>query len=556
MAQLLITKQSVPLHETDIPIQAWVLLNQENELHHYLKKGPHLNMPHEIAHKHHFSLQAEIDQFFIPQLASYLNKLHDINESDEFWAIIIKPWLAMVVSTTYYYFLILQELIQANKNLTVELLELNTNWEFKDTQDFINNGRQNEAFHTFLISALITHLFDQSINITKTIAFTPPKANFKNGYESVRDYRSRRFIKVPGINGITELLFSAILLFKQAKNLKASSVLLEKKAPFLLNHSFKQAMLLILKQCMPLAFTKNFSNFHSRAQKKHYSKGKIRIVGAITMTFEQMKFYLAHAHKHGEILITSQHGGNYGWHLSHWEPDHIEYRFDGFISWGWQPSQARTTIFPLPSPYLGQFKLKKRKPTESIILIGTELNPFLTTCFPSFHEGKKLLDYRHQKTLFIDTLSEENLKKLHYRAYPHKETRLNDGAFLKEKFPKLQLLEGSVSTFHKALLNTSCCVLDHLGTSLIICLAANIPFICFWNENHCDLNEDGKTDLKLLKQAGLYFNTAEEAAHTINTISCFKTWWKSKQSKLEALQKKHSLSHNWFKAYLNFIKKL
>ncbi|RAP38973.1 hypothetical protein DID80_01170 [Candidatus Marinamargulisbacteria bacterium SCGC AAA071-K20] len=539
---------------SEIPLCLWTFLSSENLLTpEILEKMVFINKTHQENAELNDGLNSLIDHVFLPDIATWLNQKHKTNHPFQFWAILLKPWIGFVVNASYYYFLLLEQYFKEYpEKVTVTLLELDSDWEFKDTDYFIRHGHLSTNFHQFLITEILRGSYSDKIKHEKVSPFSPPLVDVSNGFESIQDHRSRRCIKIPGMSTIAELLLSLLLTLKPAVDTPSHDpIFVSKDDQFSIPETLRSTITECLKRSIPLSFTRYYEDYQKRAEKINYKKGKLRVFGAVSSTFEQMKFYLANAKAQGEILITTQHGGNYGLHLSHWEPQLFEYRFHHFITWGWtsKPDQYANKI-ALPSPYMKQFKNRHKFKNNTVIFIGTDINPLLYGFIPSFFEGKKCLEYRDDKLKFLNQLSQERLKTVAYRAYPNSRNRFSDNEYIRSNCPDLTLLEGDWTTLHKALFNSKLCVMDHLGTSLLICLSANVPFICFWRESFCDLNDEGRALIETLKEDQLFFDDAKEAADFVNSLSNVESWWKSKQALRATLMNYYANNNDWFMPWL------
>jgi hypothetical protein len=544
--------------ENQIHIFLWPLLKSTMSLEETEPFLEHISLSHTEQKQLNDSLISFMDNILIPHVQEVLNQKHQVNYDSAYWGILLKPWLSHLLNTAYYYFLSVTHVLKKHPHthFWVDALECTRKWESKDTFDFIYRCYQDPMLHWAMLSLLIKYCFPSRITIQSTVSAHPEPADYADGIESIRDHRSRRFFLVRGVSTVQEWLLSAFLFFKQpSQRLKKIFHWIPNSPPLEVSEPFLDALLQLALITLPESFDKHFRTLDQRAQKIGYCPGKIRVIGPVTVLYEQLKFYLAHAHCHKEIIITTQHGGNYGWHLMHREPMLIDYQFDYFISWGWtlpEPEYAR--IHPMPSPYMRAFKNKYHPQTSKLILIGTDINPY-TICFmPNPFGGNALIAYRKSKISFLNQLHTHVATQAFYRGYPLSPGRFPDERYVQENTPHIQTISGNL---HPHLLTAKLVCLDHLGTTLCICLAANIPFICFWDPAHCDLNQDGQQWLDDLKTAGLYFDSPIAAAEQVNAIwDNIPKWWESKQPLIKKLQTWHANTTPWMWAWVKFLYKL
>lgn len=554
--RLLIQQITRSLEAHEIPLCLWTYLSYEAALADlHATRTVSLGLSHHTLSSLNDALNSWIDHHVMPEFTRFLNQYHGTAHPQAFWAILIKPWMGLMVNTIYYYYLVLKKVVSEHPKLDVSLMHLTDSFEFKDTFAFMGKGHQESTLHTVMISEVIKHCFQAHFKAISDEPFTPEKHISEMPKESFNDYRSRRCLAIHSTPDAYEYLLSLLLTLKPAiRSARPDHTTLPPMPYPDMPKALEKAIFKLLHATMPLSFTTFYSHYQKKAEKITYKRGKIRLFGAVSSHVDSLKYYLANAKEKGEILITMQHGGNYGWHLSHREPQLFEHRFDYFFSWGWTQNDDRyATIIPLPVPYLRQMKDAHRFKAEHMILVGTDINPFLNTCIPAFHEGLKSLTYRDDKRLFLETLSPDLQKKMLYRGYPHKKNRFSDTAYVQKHCPEVALLEGNKKTFFKQLFQTKLCVLDHLGTTLLICLAANVPFICYWRESYCDLNDTGQSAIDRLKKEKLYFDSPTEAAAFINTIANVEVWWQQKQPLRQALLQECARTQPWLLEWMKTL---
>ena len=98
---------------------------------------------------------------------------------------------------------------------------------------------------------------------------------------------------------------------------------------------------------------------------------------------------------------------------------------------------------------------------------------------------------------------------------------------------------------------------NHYGTTLHVALAANIPTVCYWDNDYPPMTEIARPYFDRLKEAKILFDNHRDAASHINDIwDDIDSWWQNPE--LQAIRQ------NWCKIYartspfwvLNWIKAL
>src|SRR5262249_38507185 len=80
------------------------------------------------------------------------------------------------------------------------------------------------------------------------------------------------------------------------------------------------------------------------------------------------------------------------------------------------------------------------------------------------------------------------------------------------------------------LLKCRLAILDYPGTTLAQTLAANIPTICFWNNDQWLSAERAQPLFDALKKAGVVFDSPESAAEHLDKVHPeIEAWWQTDQ---------------------------
>ena len=110
-----------------------------------------------------------------------------------------------------------------------------------------------------------------------------------------------------------------------------------------------------------------------------------------------------------------------------------------------------------------------------------------------------------------------------YRPYPDKGGALLDGPHFRARFPGLRTCD---TDFHKALLGCRLAVIDHPETTLMIALAANVPFVAFWNPRQRTPARQAARHFDHLRSVGLLFDDPSAAAAQVAAVwDDVDVWW-------------------------------
>jgi putative transferase (TIGR04331 family) len=477
----------------------------------------------------------------IPGLAKKLNQTQGLDFPDSFWRMLLMPWLNVLVQSTYDRYGRLTTAIEKYGEERLEIATVSISaqfWKFQDSLKFVNPGILGEEYNHWIFSHLLKLHLPKNWTIRESPAALP-SAQLAIGGASLQDHRpfwekallkiykksfkNLRCAGVYGVSPLTALLLSIYLTFLPSSK-KKNLTLVEEKLQQFLPEEPNLSRLLGLEELVEQTIPQFFLEIRKHLPKrKFFRKGKLRIRGPVIYYNDKLKLELALAAQHGEKLIFTQHGGNYGNAKVYPIASEIEYVYD-FFSWGWKDQENYLgKIHPLPSPLCQKYTNRHSASNDSLILVGTvmDLLPVSLTSIPRAHQQ---LNYRRDKKDFIQTLASPVFQRLSYRAYFGGGTGcLEDRSYFEEEFPGLKICEGDL---HSQILKCKLLVVDHPGTTLNLALAANIPMIGYWNSEDWPMCEQSLPYFLALEKVGILFSDAEEAAKKVNQIwGDAQEWW-------------------------------
>ena len=87
-------------------------------------------------------------------------------------------------------------------------------------------------------------------------------------------------------------------------------------------------------------------------------------------------------------------------------------------------------------------------------------------------------------------------------------------------------------------------VLDHAGTTLAQALAANIPFLLYWNPETASFTPEALPLLDKLREAGILHDTPESAAAKAAEVwGDVPGWWASVRAACKPWASQHALTN-------------
>jgi len=493
--------------------------------------------------------------FLSEKIGKNLNLKHNLNLSEKFWRIFFNSWLISLIQACIEREKVITNFIDKHKNdeLQIEILEINDEWYFKDSLDFLKNGISNNLFNEWLYSQILKKQIPSRwkvsykyINAKRNFSIKK-SLNIKSIIKNILDSLSTRSSLVYGFNYFDKFFFSLLLTWKK----KVSGVKKVEIKKENINWSFNFEIDIIDK----LFF--EYTNKLSHINIKKGKKGKLKLISSNDLFYNSNKIIdCAKRVEGGEYLIGTQHGGHtYGSASMAGFLNTVELnKCIEFFSWGWDVFDGTSTkLQPLPSPFLSKFNDKYKCENDKIILIGTSMQLFHRR-FESLPTPKEYLNYRNNKFNFISKIKLHNdlYKNFYYRPYFHENSGLNDLTFFKEKIADLLILKGNL---HNEILKCKILILDHPGTTLNIAMAANIPILCCWNNDFFRLNKQARKDLLPLKNNNIFFDNFDLLFdHLYSIKDNVSGWWQSKElqhSRLTWCNKYARTSDTWRKEWIN-----
>ena len=197
-------------------------------------------------------------------------------------------------------------------------------------------------------------------------------------------------------------------------------------------------------------------------------------------------------------------------------------------------------FLPLPHPQLAALRDAHREKSPTLLLVGTEM-ALLPYTLKSMLRGRQQFAYREDKARFMAALPEALRKQSQYRPYFDVPSSLEDAPWLLRRFPEVTRCTGPLEP---RLLGCRLLVLDHAGTTLAQALAANIPFLLYWNPETASFTPEALPLLGKLREAGILHDTPESAAAKAAEVwGDVPGWWASVRAACKPWASQHALTN-------------
>lgn len=462
----------------------------------------------------------------VPELAEKLNSINGTGYSTDFWRILVMPYLLSLIQSTWERQVRLREFLVRHKDesLRVEMMPASVDWNFTDTSDFINRGVLDPAYNAWIFSRLLENNVPASwvsVMGTAPTAASKPRVERSSTGQRFRDSFLPR-LRCKGVYGIgrfTSAMYSLALSVKPPTGVQGRWSYPPQGVDIDLD--WMTDVNSLIWRTIPAVFM-NLN--HTRVRRPHTKKGKMNLVGGELMWFsEGEKLRLAHRREGGERIVCAQHGGNYGTLRSVPLISELEYKLDGFITWGWDTHEDyRGNFHPRPSPLLSRKTKRTNSSRGELILIGT-FSSLFSFRFDSVPQALQQIDSRTKKSEFLESLMPRVFEHTAYRPYPQEGKGLSDGLYFKKKFPSLTILDG---TWERKMLGAKLLVIDHPVTSLNIALSANLPTIGYWDNDAWQMSRQAAPFFERLEDLGVFFQNGTDAARKVNEVwDDVENWW-------------------------------
>lgn len=454
-----------------------------------------------------------------------------------YWQTLLIPWLINVCRQIVERHARCVAMVKNYGHLTlsVPVMKATHNFKFKDEQDFTLRGSLGVDFNLWLFSRLLDPIWPSAWKkIILEYSEFPSSGSFLDNKKEPLTKKifqnlnlSLPFPKLKGMTLGQALQYSCALLhscqqkdhslsFKKFFLIAEESVKENIKAdigidPFIIFMAALPESIKILK--------------HPAAIKK-IKKPRLRIASVTLYENANYRQKMAIWRASGNRLGFVQHGGNYGQIAVSCDRQLVEYNQDIFFTWGWKKhGYARGNFVPLPYPQLQKIQNKwHQSEKKKIIFTGTEM-PAYGYRLESRPTPLQTVKYRADKAIFFNGLHPNLHKLTYYRPYFSLPGTLEDVKWLLSYFPAIKICTGNLL---EQILECNLLVLDHHGTTMLEALVANIPTILYWQKDAWPLCEEAAELLTVLKNAGIWYNSPEEAAHKINVIwPNTEEWWNS-----------------------------
>lgn len=520
----------------------------------------------------------EIYKALIPRFSGQLNCFHGVEYPDDYWRVLLGPWLLHFIGVFYDRFKRMEKAFEAFPDSYTHALPLEEcSVATLDNYDLFADKVSDDSYNLKLFSFIAHELYPQKIReIRIALKHNFSKIEFSYNWKAkifnilTKDFLAegnillidmyhlsnfdKLFIKLrSGFNNIAFTDFYS----KDSSSLDLSRLNreLRDKLEFTgARDEFQTLLYKLLPLAIPLAYIENYKIYADSIESMSKLK-KVRFVGSSIGWFynEYFKFFAAKSILQGAKLIDFQHGGGFE-SLLVIPQESLSLEKDRFYVWG-NKARDNSKMTYLPSPHLYKIRDKYKQENNRLLFIGT-IVPKYHYRFTSWLQPEDIPGYFKNKAIFLDKLPAEIRNNVLYR--PSKEVGWDEIGFIRERHPNINYMEGGrlISWMKKV----SLAVIDHPHTTFLEALAINVPLVLYWDHDIYLMRKEAEEYFELLRKAGILFKDPESAARKVNEI--YKNsleWWQSKEIQLARIAFCNRYAHsdkNWMKIWVNELMSL
>ncbi len=482
----------------------------------------------------------------IRDLSKILNTYNNTDYSQNFWEIILGPWLGWFISIIFDRYENIKIFEKKFNNSQTKIINYKLESIIpKNLLDF-HKLMTTDKFNHYIFSIIIKHYS----NIEYEIIEDPHSDNNKRNYI--------QSIKTKLIN-----ILDLIYLFKFKKNYKRmvykSSIdktiekkLINEDSNFKLLYNFDKINLDInfdpkirnkikfqsykneFEECLnkliinliPTIYLEGFKIMKKRLKILNTFKVEKIFTSALGIrSDDSFMFWTAFQKENNRSnLIIYQHGGGYGISKIFFNQQHELSVCDKFINWGWESDNKKIVNLGFLKIYNKKYKYNK----NGHIFIPTLGLPRYSYTLHSIPQGPQVENSINDLLKFLSNINKNIFNNLIIKTKGD-----NRGWFWKEriqdKFPEIKI--DIESNYFDQLFNSSLCICTYNQTTMLESMYHNIPTIIFYKKEYWKNNYENEDDFKMLIDAEILFYNPIEAAKKINKIhKNIDIWWFSEKT--------------------------
>lgn len=477
-------------------------------------------------------------------LKDYLNNIHNLDEDEGYWELIIGAWLQLTVAIIVERYRCLIE--ATTKNSISDTMVFNSDMNIEPVLNYSSFSEKyiDDEWNLYIYSKIIhytemcpytciadNHATDTTssnveaikkikyVHVVKKVAgkfFVLIAANYNKIYFSNSYFSRSKLLRLQLRLRQIPFLVSPLIDVKD----NATNWDVRKEIPVAEGNECLNILAKLIPLLLPKSYVESFQDLKNSSAKLYPKTVKLINTGTSDISDDGFKVWAASQRKKGVPLLINQHGGCYGVsELTQAEIFQTKVA-SKFYSWGWGGNDK---VVPMPATKLVELSVDKYDPEGQILLIQFNHSRY-SYWAQSFPIAEQMKEYFDEQILFLNNLSQQSFRHLRIRYYPKDfgwevERRFSDVGF--------SGLKENSATLNDAIGKSRLCIATYNATTFLETLSSDIPTVIFWNDNHFPLRSSAIKWYEKLKVAGILHDDAISAAKKVNEI-CDQPlmWWK------------------------------
>ena len=521
-----------------------------------------------------FLITQNIYKFFFKKFYDFLNKVHCINEGEQFWSILLGEWFDRFIKVVVFRYSLLENIFSHhNISSFVNISNDEVSSICKNTHYFINIS--NDPLRSNRIYFELINFFNKDVKIINKKNNDPISSlsiklkKFPNLF--VDD--NEPFISQTYLSKINQIKLHLSLkrlprfwhvpeeIFVENDDLLREKLSKQFFFNLSLNSNWSKDEIKILyflhKKIfivLPNSLLKGFNLNYKYTDKLKLPKNPKFIFTSNFQTFHELfRFYAAKKNSLSSKIIYGQHGCNYGVAKYHANSTACEKSSTYFFTWGWK--QAKNNI---PMPMFFSIKKNKNYSKKALLIF----NCFSGENYP--YNNYLITKNTMSKSLeFLGKVNNE-LKKNIICKFHNRNDSYN--LYLKKKFSKqITEIDNKIKIVDKKNINdlrkiSRISIHGYEGTSFLEDLNANRPFICILQNDLSFVRDEVRSIFEELIKYGVIFEKAALAADKFNRVFLdTDNWWNDRDLQKTLSNARFTLarySKNPHQEIFDFLKKI
>jgi putative transferase (TIGR04331 family) len=485
-----------------------------------------------------------LNEKLLPNIARYMNLIHDEKHSDRYWRILIGPWLLHALHVIYDRYV---HLAEARALAEFDTLGLDPSDYLVPFTTYDHHVAIKSDVYNLQLFTQILELEGFEVPLRKATSnigaaqFPQQSAlrvkarslinNIERGLERLIASKTKVALyevyasRVAQIRLALESRLALLPMQPASVNVRRLPVFDTKRnglngVPA--SNEFEAVFGRLLPYLMPTLYIEGYRELLDSC-----AVPSVQAIASVGGWFfdEGLKCRAAVLADRGGKLFALQHGGGYGTYR--YAPAELHERriADKFLAWGWagnDPGLSDAAGARLSEIAARQITARDISKSRSILYVPTA-HPRYLYRFQSAPVGSQWSEYFAWQSRFFAALNADIRRDLLYCALPY-----DFGHSLEERlisqFPEISF--DSELSAPKRFPDSRFVVIDHCGTTPLESLAANAPTILYWHPQRWELRPEADKLFAKLRECRILFDSPESAAAHLSSVYAKPTaWW-------------------------------